>query len=128
MKLIDLCETTGTTARNIKRYIQAKLLPPPEGRTRSARYSDSHRRQVIRIESMRAAGLSLEQIRAEFLPCIAPTEGPLANQVSSIEAPSVEHRYQISDGVFIVFATAEQPRSLASRMDAVRRCRALFKV
>lgn len=127
MKLSELSEATGVSPRSIKRYIHERLLAPPEGRTRSARYSDAHRRDLLRIESLRAAGLSLDDIRQEFLPRPAPNEGSTAKPDSAVESSVVEYRYKVADGIYIVFASMAEPRDLESQAAFARRCRALVK-
>jgi DNA-binding transcriptional MerR regulator len=123
MNISELSEATGVTPRNIKRYIHERLLPPPDGKTRSARYSDSHRRDLIRIESLRAAGLSLDQIRSEFLPRFAST-APAKKLDVRVGVVLVEHRYQIAEGVFVVFTSADGPRDQRLQIEMARRCRA----
>lgn len=126
MKLPELSDATGVSPRNIKRYIHERLLAPPDGRTRSARYSDLHRRALLRIESLRAAGLSMEEIRRELQPSRAPEDDLAVNHAAVDELPLVEHRYLLAEGVFVVFTSRAATQDPKDQAAFVTRCRAML--
>jgi DNA-binding transcriptional MerR regulator len=117
MNIHQLSEITGVSERNIKRYIHNRLIAPAEGRTRSASYSEEHRRSLLRIEALRAAGLNLEQIRVELSP--TGTATPPDHLI-------VERRYRVGDGVFLVFQDSRMRGEQPSEAMIVSRCRELL--
>lgn len=126
MKIAHLSELTGVSPRNIKRYIHERLLASPEGRTKAARYTEAHRRELIRIESLRAAGLTLDEIRRQCCPLRASNEE--VSLVSEVERPLIEYRYEVAEGIFIVFASGANAQDPASQAMLAERCRSLLKL
>src|SRR5438046_2449421 len=63
MSIGELADVSGLSRRSIRFYVQQKLLPPPEGDGRVARYDTSHLERLRRIGELQAAGHSLEGIR-----------------------------------------------------------------
>ena len=125
MNIVELSEATGVSQRNIKRYIHERILLPPEGKTRSARYSQVHRRDLLRIKALHLGGWTLDQIRAELR--LSPTrhgEHESAVPAAVTEAPLVEHRDLIALGSYVVF-TPQAPGDTEVRKMLVRRFRNL---
>lgn len=56
------------TERTLRYYISQKLLPPPEGPPKIARYSFEHLVGLIAIRGLQDRGVSLERIRDELAP------------------------------------------------------------
>jgi DNA-binding transcriptional MerR regulator len=59
----DLCSLTGLTRRGIRFYIQNKLLMPPIGHSRGAKYTRTHLEELLLILKWKAAGVTLEGIK-----------------------------------------------------------------
>ena len=99
MKIDELSRVSGVSVRNIRMYIEERLLRPPTGRTRAASYSETHRSDLARIQALRASGWGLERIREEM------RAGRSAERVGSHEQVGVqiEHRYLVAPGVRLVF-------------------------
>jgi len=99
LKIEELSRVSGVSVRNIRKYIDARILPPPIGRTRAASYSESHRRDLARIQALRASGWGLDQVREE-LQSGRVAQGVDAQQQVGVQ---VEHRYLVAPGVRLVF-------------------------
>jgi DNA-binding transcriptional MerR regulator len=67
-KLAELAEKTGLPARTVRYYSAEGLLPPPLGRGPKTHYNDEHLDVLEKIKTMKASGLTLEQIRQVFEP------------------------------------------------------------
>lgn len=118
MKIDELSRVSGVSVRSIRMYIDERVLRPPVGRTRAASYSEIHRRDLARIQALRASGWGLEQIREEMrTERFAQGVDPQA-QVSV----EIEHRFQVAPGVKLVFeqgspfADPERMRLLIARV------------
>jgi DNA-binding transcriptional MerR regulator len=58
----ELADSAGVSRRAIRFYVQRGLLPPPEGKGRGSIYGLEHLQRIRRIQSLQAAGHSLEEI------------------------------------------------------------------
>lgn len=67
-RMADLEKETGLSARTIRYYISQHLIPPPETRGRDARYSQEHLDQLRRIQELKEAGKTLQEIRGMLHP------------------------------------------------------------
>lgn len=121
MKLSELSLASGVSERNIKRYIHERLLPPAIGRTRGARYDESHRRALLRIESLRAAGLTLEEVRTEVLgeERSSAVQSSDAVRTDVGRLTSVEYRYELVPGLYLVVSNPV-PEGYTAREIALR--------
>ena len=121
MKIDELSRVSGVTVRNIRKYIDERILRPPLGRTRAASYSESHRRDLARIQALRASGWGLDQIRQEMQTGRA-TQVVDEHTQAGVE---VEHRYLVAPGVRLVFegrsplVDPEQVRLLTAKIRQV---------
>lgn len=59
----ELCSLTGLTRRGIRFFIQNKLLMPPVGKSRGAKYTRAHLEEILLILKWKNAGVSLDGIR-----------------------------------------------------------------
>jgi DNA-binding transcriptional MerR regulator len=123
MNITELSEATGVSTRNIKRYIHDRLLAPPDGRTRSARYTEAHRRDLLRIKALHSGGWTFDQIRAEMRP--ASDLDTFATSADESNGPLVEHRYKIGPGTYLVFTPSAPLRSVVEQRAMAGRIRAL---
>lgn len=62
----ELAERGDTTVRTVHYYVSEGLLPPPEGATRSAVYSNAHLARLRIIAALRSEGLALAAIRSRL--------------------------------------------------------------
>ena len=61
-KLSELCEMTGFTQRQVADLRKKGALPPPNGRSKGARYSDKHIDALRAIRELSGAGISRKRI------------------------------------------------------------------
>jgi DNA-binding transcriptional MerR regulator len=68
-----LSAETGIAARTLRSWIGRRLLPKPIGRSRAARYDESHALRARVIERLRNGGHTLRAIRSRIAP-LSPSE------------------------------------------------------
>lgn len=64
MYIGELASRTGTTPKALRHYESLGILPTPKRRGRYRDYSDEHRFYVELIQSAKALGLTLKEIRS----------------------------------------------------------------
>lgn len=126
MNINELSAVTGVSTRNIKRFIHERLLAPPDGKTRAARYSDDHRRDLLRIRSLQSGGWTIEQIRDELRTDRGEKMAMANADRESFEAVVVEHRYSVLPGVYVVFAATDPRRTEQGERRLVDQIRAVL--
>lgn len=63
MTLEDLCRLSGATPRQVRYFINERAVSPPEGKTRAARYTTAHLRQVEEVlHALQEQGLSVPEV------------------------------------------------------------------
>jgi MerR family transcriptional regulator, copper efflux regulator len=63
MRIQELTERTGETARTVRFLIAEGVMPPPSGGRALAEYSDAHLAAIRRYQRLRAAGYKISAIR-----------------------------------------------------------------
>lgn len=118
MNIRQLSIASGVTVRNIRLYIHQRLLEPPQGRTRAARYTDHHCQDLARISALRKAGWPTDQIRAELALQSAQAAVHRSEEGADVDLQCcVERRYMIGPGIALVFlATAREPPDRQRRL------------
>ena len=58
----EISELTRISRRNIRYYVQLKLIPSPRGAGRGHYYTDTHLRGLNKIRDLKAYGYTLEKI------------------------------------------------------------------
>ena len=99
--LTELCELVDLPRRTVRYYIQEKLLDPPIGAGRGAKYNRSHLERLLAVRKWQDAGLSLERIR-ELLTTGGgkhPVPPPRPKRSGSVEVWS--HLY-IDEGIELI--------------------------
>lgn len=71
--------------RTLRYYISQKVLPPPEGPPKIARYSFEHLVGLIAIRGLQDRGVSLDRIRDELAPLWTGDERALAATLGVLE-------------------------------------------
>lgn len=66
MKLDDLAQASGVSARTVRYYVQRGLLPAPVFRGRDTAYSDDHLLRLKAIRRLQDRFLPLDAIQAEL--------------------------------------------------------------
>lgn len=103
MRIGELAEMAGTTIRTIRYYHQRGVLPEPARRSNGYReYAVDHLVALLRLRTLTASGLSLEQAGA----IVADATGPTAEVLDGIDA-ALAHR--------IADLTAQRERLAAAR-------------
>ena len=62
----DLAAAAGVSRRTLHFYVQRRLLPPPDGRGRGARYTDDHLARLLQIKGWQEQGVPLDEIHARL--------------------------------------------------------------
>jgi len=62
----DLSAAAGVSRRTLHFYVQRRLLPPPLGRGRGARYTDEHLARLLEIKGWQEQGVPLDEILGRF--------------------------------------------------------------
>ncbi len=63
MRIQELTERTGETARTIRFLIAEGVMPPPTGGRAQAEYGEAHLAALRRYQRLRAAGYKISAIR-----------------------------------------------------------------
>ena len=63
MRIQELTERTGETARTIRFLIAEGVMPPPTGGRAQAEYGETHLAAIRRYQRLRAAGYKISAIR-----------------------------------------------------------------
>jgi len=86
MNMRELEKATGQPARLIRYLISEKVVPPPEGQTRSASYDDRHVAALRRYAELKGKGYgSLEVIKAEIAAAAAEPGVTILHPAEGIE-------------------------------------------
>ena len=59
----ELTRMTGVSRRTVRFYVQRGLLPPPAGRGRGRHYREEHLLGILRIQDLKRAGKSLDEVK-----------------------------------------------------------------
>ena len=89
MQISDLARNTGTSARSLRHYESAGLLPSTRRSNGYRDYSDEASARVMQIRALLTAGLNLAEIR-QLLSCVID-DRPKLRRCNTIRA-IVEHR------------------------------------
>ena len=129
----ELSRMTGITPRTIRYYVQERLLPPPEGSTRAARYGDVHVTTLRLIAQMRLEGLPLDRIASRLAASVtvddaaaATSPGATVNPGRAPAAPAISMllRFEPIAGVTILIdepLLASQGTSARDVLDRITR-------
>ncbi len=69
----ELAEAGGVSRWTVRFYVQRKLIPPPDGLGRGARYSAAHLDRLLQIKAWQEQGVPLDEILGRLG---APPETP----------------------------------------------------
>ena len=96
--LDELVKLTGTAKRTIRFYMQKGLVDAPFGARKTARYTQTHVEQLLKIKQWKEAGLNLSRI-ADLLN---GTEAPRTT-VGAVKPGDVSYisRIFVADGVHL---------------------------
>ncbi|WP_092376899.1 helix-turn-helix domain-containing protein [Desulfomicrobium apsheronum] len=64
LSIAEVSSLTSVSPRTIRFYIQKELIDRPVGQRKAAHYTREHVRQLLEVEKWKAAGVSLDAIRA----------------------------------------------------------------
>ena len=93
----DLAHLADVSRRTIRYYVQEGLIPPPLGGGRGSHYSQAHLDQLVEVKGLRAAGRSLDEIRAT----LRGTTRRVAAAEETLPERSVWRRLQLAPGIEI---------------------------
>jgi DNA-binding transcriptional MerR regulator len=97
-----LSSASGISERNIRHFTQLKLLDPPVGKTRGARYTDRHLADLLAIADMQQQGWSISRM-LEARKVTKGAEGNHDAAGADDHAAVVKHEHAIGPGVSLVF-------------------------
>lgn len=98
MNIEELSEASGISVRNIKRFIALGLVAPAIGRTRGARYSQTHLDDLARVVEAREKGHKVGKLAKAVNPEVGPLElGGLGSSLNLLVLPITEHSYFVLD-------------------------------
>ena len=63
----DLTRMTGVPRRAVRYYVHRGLVPPPTGRGRGRHYGDEHLAGIQRVQDLKRAGKTLDDVRDAML-------------------------------------------------------------
>lgn len=108
-------ERLQISERTLRYYISQKLLPPPEGPPKIARYSFEHLVGLIAIRGLQDRGVSLDRIRDELAPLWTRDARALQATLGVLESWLESERASISEesivDAFQPFLVQEPPQS-----------------
>lgn len=98
-KLVDLCEMTGFTPRQIHEFRARGVLQAPIGRGRGSRYTDAHVDALRAIGPLAKAGVPAKRIaasvKANALPALGYPPGPESVLTERWTRVRIAHRIEI---------------------------------
>ena len=107
LTLRDLASLMGFSERYIKYLVEKRILTPPNGNTRAARYAEIHVAELAAVKQLKAIGWTAKQIRQELTRLRqVPEDTPGLAQNQTLVEPTIERRYQLAPGVVLAFASA----------------------
>ncbi len=88
MKLAELSEQTGVSARQVRYLIAERFIPPPTGGRANARYGDEHIAAIRRYTRLRNLGFSPASIRI-LLQGRRGVPFPISDGITLVVAPEL---------------------------------------
>ena len=71
----ELADLGGVSRRTVRYYVQERLISPPSGLGRGAKYGREHLDQLVQVKALQERGLSLDEVRLAMRS--ATPESPL---------------------------------------------------
>lgn len=114
VKIGELAERTGTSARSLRYYEECGLLTPQRLASGYREYDERSVTTVHRIRIMISAGLPTSAI-AEILPCVVDDTVVLAGRCPELLDGLAQHRARITGEIDDLLATRDILDSLIGR-------------
>ena len=125
LKLSELAERAGVSARTVRYYVQRGLLPAPEFRGRDTVYGEEHLVRLRAIRRLQERFLPLDAIQVELerhdpaalAKIAAGTEVPLpAAPLPRVAIPDRWERFELAPGVELFVRDEGRARRFARRI------------
>jgi DNA-binding transcriptional MerR regulator len=112
----ELCERAGVTPRRVRYYVQRRLLPPPTGRGRAARYGEDHVYRLEQIKPYADQGMSARLIDSTRV--LPPANR--SDEISRPVGPDTLARQQVAGFIQILVDRGASPLTLSQERELLK--------